>query len=74
MIKLQVLDLLKARGKSRYFLYKQLGMSYQNFSRMIHNQTRSIRYENIEIICRVLQCTPNDLFAITDDLDSGSNI
>lgn len=31
MIKLDILSLLKAKGKSKYWLYKQLGMSYQNF-------------------------------------------
>jgi len=36
LIKLQVLKLLQDRGKSRYFLYKQLGMSYQNFSKMVY--------------------------------------
>ena len=47
MIKLDVLRLLEEQGKTKYWLYKQLGMSYQNFSKMIHNQTKSIRYENI---------------------------
>jgi putative transcriptional regulator len=42
-------------------------MSYQNFSKMIHNQTKSIRYENIETMCILLHCTPNDLFLITED-------
>ena len=45
MIKLDILSLLKAKGKSKYWLYKQLGMSYQNFNRMVNNETKSIRYE-----------------------------
>ena len=48
-------------------LYKQLGMSYQNFNKMVNNETKSIRYENIEAICMLLECTPNDLFVITGD-------
>ena len=67
MIKLDVLRLLEAQGKTKYWLYKQLGMSYQNFSKMINNQTKSIRYENIETMCLLLNCTPNDLFIITED-------
>ena len=67
MIKLDVLRLLEERGKTRYWLYKQLGMSWQNFSRMVNNQTKSIRYENIETLCLLLECTPNDLFHITDE-------
>lgn len=67
MIKLNVLKLLEKNGRTKYWLYKQLGMSYQNFNRMINNQTKSIRYENIETICLLLNCTPNDLFEITEE-------
>lgn len=67
MIRLMALELLEKKGKTRYWLYKQLGMSYQNFSRMVNNQTRSIQYENIETMCRLLDCTPNELLKITDD-------
>ena len=67
MIKLDVLRLLKEQGKTKYWLYKQLGMSYQNFSKMINNETKSIRYENIETMCLLLNCTPNDLFLITEE-------
>lgn len=67
MTKLAVLKLLEQRGKTKYWLYKQLGMSYQNFNRMANNQTKSIRYEIIEALCQVLECTPNDLFEIDFD-------
>ncbi len=67
MIKLRVLDLLKKNGKTKYWLYKQLGMSYQNFNKMVNNETKSIRYENIETMCLLFNCTPNDLFDITED-------
>lgn len=64
MIKLNVLELLNKKGKTKYWLYKQLGMSYQNFNKMVNNQTQSIRYENIETLCILLECTPNELFSI----------
>ena len=67
MIKLNALELLEKKGKTKYWLYKQLGMSYQNFSKMVNNQTKSIRYENIETMCLLLNCTPNDLFVITEE-------
>lgn len=67
MIRLNVLKLLEEQGKTKYWLYKQLGMSYQNFSRMVNNETKSIRYENIETLCLLLNCTPNELFEITEE-------
>ena len=39
MVRLNVLPLLEKKGKTKYWLYKQLGMSYQNFNRMVDNQT-----------------------------------
>lgn len=67
MIKLRVLELLQKNGKTKYWLYKQLGMSYQNFNKMVNNETKSIRYENIETLCLLFNCTPNELFEITED-------
>ena len=67
MVKLDVLRLLSERGHTKYWLYKQLGMSYQNFSRMVNNETKSIRYDNIEALCQLLECTPNELFVMTED-------
>lgn len=67
MIKLNVLELLKQQNKTKYWLYKQMGMSYQNFGKMVNNETKSIRYENIEILCQLLECTPNELFVTVED-------
>lgn len=64
MIKLNILELLQKKGKTKYWLNKQLGMSYNNFCRMANNQTKSIQLANIEALCQLLECTPNDLFTI----------
>ena len=69
MIKLRAVELLEEKGKTRYWLYKQMGMSYQNFNKMINNQTKSIKYENIETMCILFGCTPNELFKITEDIE-----
>ena len=67
MLQLNVLPLLRAQGKTKYWLNKQLGMSYTNFTRMINNETKSIQYKHIEIMCQLFNCTPNDLFLILPD-------
>ena len=67
LIRLCVLELLQKENKTKYWLYKQLGMSYQNFNKMVNNETKSIRYENIEAMCHILHCTPNDLLQITEE-------
>ena len=68
MIRLRVIEILEQQGKSKYWLYKQMGMSYQNFNKMINNETKSIKYENIETLCILLKCMPNDLFQLTEDV------
>ena len=44
-------------------------MDYHNLSRLMNNQTDSIRFENIEKLCTVLDCTPNELMKIIPDED-----
>ena len=47
MIKLNAINLLEKNWKTKYWLYKQMGMSYQNFNKMINNETKSIKYDNL---------------------------
>ena len=67
MIKLNVLKLLKEKGKTKYWLFNQLNTSYQNFNNMVTNKTKSIRYQTIETLCEILECSPNDLFVHVDE-------
>ena len=66
MIKLNVVELLKQKGKTKYWLFNQLNnvgtISYTNFNNLIENKTQSIRYENIEKLCNILECSIEDLF------------
>ena len=62
MLKLNVLEILKKKGKTKYWLFSQLDMSYTNFNNIVTNKTKSIKYENIEKFCKILECEPNDLF------------
>lgn len=64
VIRLNILELLKKKEKSKYWLNKQLGMSYRNFNRMVNNETKSIQLDRIETLCQILECTPNELFII----------
>lgn len=61
-VKLRILDILAEKGKTKYWLYIQLGLSYQNFNRLVNNETKGIKFENMEALCDILECTPNDLF------------
>lgn len=74
MVTVRIHTLLKQKGKSAYWLHKQLGMSYQSFQRLRNNETRSISRENIEALCQIFDCTPNDLFEFAQEkAPTGSN-
>ena len=55
-------EILKEKGKTRYWLYIQLGLSYQNFKKIVENETSAIKFDNLKAISDILECTPNDLF------------
>ena len=67
MLKLNAINLLEKKGKTKYWLYKQMGMSYQNFNKMINNETKSIKYDNLEAMCYILECDLSDLLIFTED-------
>lgn len=68
MLRLNILEILKQKGKTKYWLYNQMApMSYTNFNNIVTNKTSSIKYENIEKFCKILNCEPNDLFKIDND-------
>ena len=71
MVKLNVKKLLKEKKRTKYWLFNMLNnigtISYTNFNNLVENKTGSIKYSNIEKLCKILECTPNDLFEITDD-------
>lgn len=66
MIKLNVLALLEEKNKSKYWLFNELNkfdpISYTNFNNLVTNKTKSIKYENIDKLCKILDCEPKDLF------------
>lgn len=67
MVKLNVEEILKNKGKSKYWLFVQMEMTYTNFNALVTNKTKSIKYKNIEKLCNILECEPNDLFKTVPD-------
>lgn len=62
MLRLKVADMLKENNKSKYWLAKQFDMTYQNFCKMIDNNTQSIKYSVLEKLCEIFHCDIGDLF------------
>ena len=67
MMKLRILEILESQYHTKYWLFKQLDLSYQNFNRMVNNETSSIRFENLDKLSTILNCPVGDLFEKVED-------
>ena len=67
MVRLRVLEILAEQKHTKYWLWKQMDMSYQNFNRIVNNETSSIRFDNLDKISQLLNVPVGDLFEQTKD-------
>lgn len=71
MLKLRILEILEIQGHTKYWLHKQIhqasGMSYQNFKKIVNNETSSIRFDNLELFAKILHVSVGELFTEVPD-------
>jgi putative transcriptional regulator len=72
MVRLRLSELLEEREYTLYWLSKQTGIGHTILHRYRHNQSEGIKFEHLEQICNVLECTPNDLIVIESSKKSKS--
>ena len=73
MVRLRILEILAEQNRTKYWLYKRMEISYQNFNRMVNNETASIRFDNLEKLSNLLECPIGDLFEKISDEDSSKH-
>ena len=61
MIQINVKELLKKQNKTKYWFVKQMEGGYQSLTRMMENQTTSIRFDTLEKMCDILDCEIGDI-------------
>lgn len=64
MLYINVKEILKEKKKTKYWLIKEMGCSYQAMSDVMNNNTKGMKFETLEKLCEVLECTPNDILKI----------
>ncbi|BFL93037.1 TPA: helix-turn-helix transcriptional regulator [Clostridioides difficile] len=57
--------LLESKGRTRYWLAKEVGIAYPNMMKLANNETSSIKLDLFEKLCLVLECTPNELVTLS---------
>ena len=70
MVRLRITEILEEQNHTKYWLYKQMDLSYQNFNKMVTNQTSSIRFDNIDKLSTILNCSISDLFEKINDIEN----
>jgi putative transcriptional regulator len=61
MITIDIDNILKQQHRTRYWLAKETNITYRNIVRLANNETDAIKFNNLEKICLVVNCTPNDI-------------
>ncbi|MCI8655052.1 MAG: helix-turn-helix domain-containing protein [Clostridia bacterium] len=64
MVVINVEELLKRRGKSKYWLCQKMDITNRNLNQIIKGKTKSISFRYIEEFCKYLECTPSELILI----------
>jgi len=64
MIRVQIDHLLKARGRSFYWLAKETGVSHTTLWRLKKDKAQGITFNTLESICRTLKCQPGDVLKV----------
>lgn len=63
--KIDILEALKAAGYTTYRLRKEKIISESTVQKL--RECKPVAWENIETICRLLNCQPGDILAYEDD-------
>ena len=61
MIQLQIKELLKKQKKTKYGFVKNMEGGYQSLTRLMNNETSSIKFETLEKMCDIFNCEISDI-------------
>ncbi len=61
MYMLNINSILKEKGKTKYWLSKQTGISPNNIGYICNGKNTNVTLNTIYKICKALDCTPNDI-------------
>lgn len=64
LIKIEIDEILEARGRSFYWLSKQTGVSHTTLWRLKKGKALGINFVTLEKICQALECEPGDVLKL----------
>jgi putative transcriptional regulator len=66
-VRMALAEFLEERGRSLYWLTKQIGTDYTTMHRFKSGKAGGVTFDMLGRICTALECTPCDLLVIEDD-------
>ncbi len=67
MIRVRLVELLKEKNRSKYWIRQKMNITSRNMNRFIKGETTSISFKYINDFCKYLDCTPGDLLEYIED-------
>lgn len=67
MVNFNIEKLLKKRGKSKYWLCKNMNITSRNLNRIMKGETTSISFKYLEDMCQFLDCEIGELISVKKD-------
>ena len=71
MVKLRINELLERKGRTAYWLAIETGINHAVIAKLRHNRAKSIRFDVLESLCKVLECEPTDLLDVSPTRTAG---
>ncbi|HEY6327844.1 MAG TPA: helix-turn-helix transcriptional regulator [Blastocatellia bacterium] len=66
-VRLRIDELLGVRGRSAYWLARQLGMGDGNLYKYRKGQVKALNLELLARMCEILDCQPGELIELVGD-------
>lgn len=66
-MKLSIKNKLDEKNISRYELAKRIGVTYPTIDKIYKGESTAIKFEILQDLCEVLDCTPNDILIFDED-------
>lgn len=67
-MKLRLAELLASKKKTAWWLAQQTGITYPNIRNLLYKEPALIRFDTLEKLCTVLECTPNDILELETEV------
>lgn len=65
-MKLNIKNRMEELNITRYELAQKIRVTYPTIDKIYKGESTSIKFDILESICKVLKCTPNDIFKDDD--------